>query len=381
MQEQATPDLPAAHAEIRLHHSSGSSSRGCSGPLDDDSPEMGDDRVSPSPQLPQVADGAVHDDSKRRLSWTPEVRWGRLSQAAVAQAGSLEGPPATHFPEEPTAVGAHPISTPLAALPPTHLEEGHGEDAAGKQAHPVSPFVGITIHPTLAPSLGPSPLAHRYSVGCDDSPVASPVPAESASSMGDSMLLSPSLMGTQQAESGFTVGNASPSHPPTAGSPHFGRGTASTVEGPAIARSGSKLSEASTGNSSRMRALPPEASMSQSRRDPSRRASIEVSRRPTAGGPAASPTLGLSPGGNQREGPVPEPSGGSGSEKKKGVAAYLSKKLSGTGKATKQAAPSTPVLQKPSVHASVREGTDEGPAGAAGKPKKSGWRGFGNARK
>ncbi|KAK9861446.1 hypothetical protein WJX84_011996 [Apatococcus fuscideae] len=280
--------------------------------------------------LPEIRCPINPPDSKRRLSWTPEVRWGRLSQAAVAQAGSLEGPPATHFPEEPTAVGAHPISTPVAALPPTHLEEGHGEDAAGKQAHPVSPFVGITIHPTLAPSLGPSPLAHRYSVGCDDSPVASPVPAESASSMGDSMLLSPSLMGTQQAESGFTVGNASPSHPPTAGSPHFGRGTASTVEGPAIARSGSKLSEASTGNSSRMRALPPEASMSQSRRDPSRRASIEVSRRPTAGGPA-SPTLGLSPGGNQREGPVPEP--------------------------------------------------NEGPAGAAGKPKKSGWRGFGNARK
>ena len=84
-------------------------------------------------------------------------------------------------------------------------------------------------------------------------------------------------------------------------------------------------------------------------------------------------------------------SGGSGSEKKKGMAAFLTKRLSGAGKANKQAAssPAAPrtglYLQRTSLGRQLDadgqpDGIHDGGMGSATKPKKGGWRGFASGK-
>ncbi|KAK9819303.1 hypothetical protein WJX74_003356 [Apatococcus lobatus] len=432
VQETDTPTAPAA-VRHSFHSSGSSSSVNCSRALDDDLPEMGeaadlqtDERGGGAQsRLTEVVAEAAGSET-RQPGWVAgAVRWGRLSQTATEPAPILLSQPLAANVSDVavgTDAGPHPAPLDLTQTSAVHVaaadfSEPPDNRPAGEQlARQVAPSPlasAIPTHPTLAPT----PPVHRYTSGCDDSPGPSPNPAESASSMGDSMLMSPPPDAGQLAESGFASGGfSSPSYPPTAGVTHSGRPAAAFGGTPPIARSSSKLSESSLGAGGRLRSFPADASASQARRGEfARRGSMDVSRRPaggSVGGPrrgstevprqpagvaaVQTPTSSTHPAtqtpmaGFQREA-TPERSEGSGSEKKKGVAAFLTKRLSGAGKANKQSAASAapastgPSLQRTSMGRrldadSQADGAHDGTPGSAVKPKKGGWRGFASGK-
>ncbi len=455
----ATHLTPATHSNPHmqsLHSSDSSSTAAGSQVLDDAAPEMGDlgspSLCAPNPMgsIQDTAHQPMHGDHDAADSrgvkngirhpggdppvWAAgQVRWGRLSQTALAQAdGCPLNPLATHSPladySPLQSAAGHGISDTIthgitqsqvqrsgkpdeismqAARGPIPHQGDRGNPSVTMQASsnrggdPIStPASAIPTHSVMTPPMSGSPHVHRYPSGLDDSPGASPNPADSASSMGDSIRMSPNASDgpshSSSFPSSFAVDQAAEAH------------TSSRRQGgefSAPGRNASRMVQSTAATTSRMGAQSTGGAASgmptdQAKRGAAfRRGSMDLPRQ--ASGGAASAMVNLRTPSFTRlpidrlhsdltpptGGVMPQTSGPSGSEKKKGVAAFLTKTLSGGGKTSKQpaAANQAPSLQRPSQ--GMRSGAESttGPQDAAAAPgpskaKKGVWRGLTSGR-